>query len=193
MGPAGCHGTKNTSESKPSATAALGARKSTWRKTEKNVRTAPVVLAKIRPDQKWEKTTARGLPWGPKTHRNQSQAQLRLSEPENPPGSPGEKLKKKRKDRACRLSQNSARKKMGQNHCPRAAMGTKNTSESKPTTTAALGAKNPPLHMGISPGEKLKKTTGPRLLSEPKFDLIKKGKKPPPTGCRGYHCFDTTA
>ena len=90
-------GTKNTSESKPSATAALGARKSTWFtwwKTEKNVRTAPVVWAKIRPDQKWEKTTARGLPWGPKTHRNQSQAQLQLSEPENPPGSPGEKLKK---------------------------------------------------------------------------------------------------
>merc|ERR1712035_202515 len=62
---------------------------------------------------------ARGLPWGPKTHRNQSQAQLQLSEPENPPG------------------------------------------------------------------EKQKKTTGPRLSSEPKFNPIKNGKKPPPVGCRG--------
>merc|ERR1712035_298752 len=111
-------GTKNTSESKPSATAALGA--------------------------------------------------------QNPPLhmciSPGEKLKKKRQGRGCRRSQNSTRSKKGKKHRHWAAMGTKTASESKPTTTAALGAKNPPLHMGISPGEKLKKTTGPRLSSEPKFD-----------------------
>merc|ERR1712035_118522 len=47
-------------------------------------------------------------------------------------------------------------------------------------------SQNPPLHMGISPGEKLKKTTGPRLSSEPKFDPIKNGKKPSPAGCCGY-------
>merc|ERR1712035_179831 len=51
-----------------------------------------------------------------------------------------------------------------------------------------------PLHMGISPGEKLKKKTGPRLLSEPKFDLIKKWKKPPPFGCREYqNCISIKA
>merc|ERR1712035_268862 len=64
-------------------------------------------------------------------------------------------------------------------------MGTKSASESKPTTTAALGAKNPPLHLVIPPGEKLKKTTGPGLSSEPKLDPIKKGKKPPPAGFHG--------
>merc|ERR1711980_47322 len=78
---------------------------------------------------------------------------------------------------ACRLSQNSTRSKMGKNHRPRAAVGTKPASESKPTTTAALGTKNPPLHMGISSGEKVKKTTGPRLSWEPKFDPIKKREK----------------
>merc|ERR1712035_71382 len=88
--------------------------------------------------------------------------------------------------RGCRGSQNSTRSKKGKNHRPRAAMGTKTASQSKPTTTAALGAKNPPLQMGISPGEKLKKTTGQRLLAEPKFDPIKNGKKPSPAGCRGY-------
>merc|ERR1712035_107139 len=98
--------------------------------------------------------------------------------------SPGEKLKKQQVRGCCR-SQNSTRSKTGKNHCPLAAVGTKTAFQSKPSTTAALGAKNPPLHMGISPGEKLKKTTGPRLLSEPKFDPIKNGKKPPPTGCRG--------
>merc|ERR1712035_125653 len=97
--------------------------------------------------------------------------------------SPGEKLKK---TTGCCRSQNSTRSKKGKNHCPRASVSTKTASESKPTTTAALGAQNAPLHMGISPGQKLKKTTGPQLLSEPKFDPIKNGKKPPSVGCRGY-------
>merc|ERR1712035_141093 len=98
--------------------------------------------------------------------------------------SPGEKLKK-RQVRGCRLSQNSTRSKTGKKHRPRASMGTKSASESKPTTTAALGAKNPPLHLVIPPGEKLKKTTGPGLSSEPKFDPIKNGKKPTPAGFHG--------
>merc|ERR1712035_280121 len=71
--------------------------------------------------------------------------------------SPGEKLKKKRQVRGCRRSQNSTQSKTGKNDRQRAAVGTKTAYQSKPTTTAALGAKNPPLHMGISPGEKLKK------------------------------------
>merc|ERR1712035_73559 len=76
------------------------------------------------------------------------------------------KNSKKQQVRGCRRSQNSTRPKKGKNHRPQAAVSTKTASQSKPTTTAALGAKNPPLHMGISPGEKLKKTTGPQLSWE---------------------------
>merc|ERR1712035_136846 len=108
--------------------------------------------------------------------------------------SPGEKLKKKQQVRDCRRSQNSTRSKTGKNDRQRAAVGTKTAFQSKPTTTAALGAKNPAVHMGISPGEKLKKTTGLRLSSEPKFDPIKNGKKTPPAGCRGYqNCISINA
>merc|ERR1711980_19259 len=131
-----------------------------------------------------------GLPWGPKMNRNQSQQQLQFLESKIHLV----KNRKKRQVRGCRQSQNSTRSKTGKNHRPRAAVGTKPASESKPTTTAAFGAKNPPLHMGISPGEKLKKTTGPRLSWKPKFDPIKKGKKPPPAGCREYqNCISIKA
>merc|ERR1712035_104140 len=122
-----------------------------------------------------------GRQWVPKLHLNQSQPQLKLSEPKIHLSTWAFHLVKNRKKqqvRGCRRSQNSTRSKRGKKHRPRAAVGTKNASESKPNTTAVLGVKNPP-------GEKQKKTTGPRLSSEPKFGPIKKGKKPPPAGCRG--------
>ena len=70
---------------------------------------------KFDPIKNGTKTTSRGLPWGPKMHRNQSQPQLQLSEPK-------------------------------------------------------INLVNPL-------GEKQKKMTGPRLLSEPKFNPLKNGKK----------------
>merc|ERR1711980_7387 len=148
-------GTKSASESKPTTTAALG--------------------AKIRPDQKKEKNTASGLQWVAKLHRNQSQPQLQLTDPKIHLSTWAFHLVKnlkKRQVRGCRRNQNSTRSKKGTKHHPRAALGTKTASQSKPTTTAALGAQNPPLHMSISPVEKLKKTTGPRRSLEPKFDPI---------------------
>merc|ERR1712035_59712 len=129
-----------------------------------------------------------GRQWVPKLHLNQSQPQLKLSEPKIHLSTWAFHLVKnckKQQVRGCRRSQNSTRSKKGKNHRPRAAVDTK---------TAAQSAKNPPLHMGISPGEKLKKTRGPRLSWEPKFDPIKNGKKPPPFGCRGdQNCISIKA
>merc|ERR1712035_282706 len=52
---------------------------------------------------------------------------------------------------------------------------------------SALGYKLPNyLHYPMLKNKDGKKQTGPRLSSEPKFDPIKKGKKPPHAACRDY-------